>query len=49
MLISNRLKLNNVNINKINDLIYYRIIKINKNNKFYNNVRDTIIESFIIY
>ena len=43
------MKLNNIDINKINDFIYYRILKVNKKNKFYNNVRNTIIESFIKY
>ena len=49
ILISNRLKLNNIDINEMNDLIYYRVLKINKDNKFYNNIRNAIIEGSIKY
>ena len=49
ILISNRLKLNNINISKINDFIYYRVMKVNKNNKFYNEIRNAITEKFIKY
>ena len=49
ILISNRLKLNNLDINEINDFIYYRILKVNKDNEFCNNVRDVIIKNFIKY
>ena len=49
ILTSNRLDLNSVEINKIDESIYYRIMKINKHNKFYNDVRDIIAEGFIKY
>ena len=49
LLISKRLNLNSVEIYKINDLIYYRIIEINKNNKFYIDIRDVINEDFVKY
>ena len=49
ILTPNRLKLNNIDINEINNSIYYRVLKINKDNKFYNNIRDAIIEDFIKY
>ena len=49
ILISDRLKLNNAEINEMDESIYYRIMEVNKYNKFCNDVRDVIAEGFIKY
>ena len=49
LLISNRLNLNKIDINAINDLIFYRVIETNKVNELYNKIRNAITSGEVKY
>ena len=44
LLTSNRLNLDEISVNIINDLIFYRVIEVNKENDLYNEIRVVIID-----
>ena len=49
LLISNRLNLDEVDINAINDLIFYKIADANKINELYNKIRIAINSGEVKY
>ena len=49
LLSSKRLDLDDINILIINDSIFYRVLNVNRDNEFYIEVRDIIINNLFKY